>query len=742
MRILFVDDIKENRSLWEAILTRFGFEVLVSANGEEALEALRVQSVDMVISDILMPVMDGFQLCVEIKQDDKLRSLPFVFLTGTYTGDEDEELALRLGADRFVRKPVGANELLEIINDVGLEFQKGESGHSLPPVIQEHPDLKLYSERLVHKLEQKMAELQEEIGRRREAEKRAEDRSLFLNNVLEALTHPFYVIDVQDYSIKLANSAARQGSPEEPPTCYALAHGGSHPCTGAEHPCPMDEVRRTKKAVRVEHVHCDSRGVSRNVAIHCYPLFDERGIVKEVIEYCIDITDRKRAELALRESEERFRTLFETAHDCIFIKDRSLRYTHVNPTMEELFGMPKIQLIGKTDHELYGAWVGSQLQEMDYRVLGGESLEAEHTRAIGGIPVTFHDIRVPMRDDAGEVVGLFGISRNITERNRRRVKGLPLPDGKCRSKAMKATLAMAEVAAEKGGMILLLGESGSGKDFLARHIHDHSPWRSGPYFSVNCAALPPELAESELFGHEPGAFTGAARRKRGLLELAEGGTLLLNEIGELSLPLQAKLLTFLDTKSFTRVGGEKTVSVGARLLAATNKDLETEVRERRFRHDLYYRINVLSIRVPPLRERREDIPYLVDQLLPLLVKEMQLREPPALDPSVMDALVDYDWPGNVRELRNVLERSLMLWREGPLHLTSQELAAPRAHWSHTVHFPENHSLEAVTADVTRALVLEALRRAGGCKIKAAESLGISRFTLFRLLKSFGPNVRC
>ena len=205
--------------------------------------------------------------------------------------------------------------------------------------------------------------------------------------------------------------------------------------------------------------------------------------------------------------------------------------------------------------------------------------------------------------------GLCAIARDITERRELELQPPPGLES-VRSKVMQETLQLALKAATSGGLVLLQGESGSGKDYMARFIHDHSDRSGGPYFSINCAAIPHELAESELFGHERGAFTGAHARKRGLLELAEGGTLLLNEIGELALLLQAKLLTFLDTKRFTRVGGEQEISVNARLIFASNRDLEKEVEEGRFRQDLFYRINVMTITAPPLRDRIEDIPIL------------------------------------------------------------------------------------------------------------------------------------
>jgi transcriptional regulator with PAS, ATPase and Fis domain len=251
------------------------------------------------------------------------------------------------------------------------------------------------------------------------------------------------------------------------------------------------------------------------------------------------------------------------------------------------------------------------------------------------------------------------------------------------------------------------------------------------------------LAESELFGHEKGAFTGAAARKRGMLELAEGGTLLLNEIGELSSPLQSKLLTFLDTKKFTRVGGEKEVSVDARLIAATNRDLEKEVAEGRFRQDLFYRLNVMRIEIPPLRERAEDIPSLVEQLLVKLGVEMQLHEKPLISPQILNTLKNYHWSGNVRELRNVLERALMLSDGRSLtlaHLGLQEdmkLSPDNTKASFSISFPTEQSLNEITYELKRFMVNEALRHSGGSRVGAAKLLGISRYSLKHYMNKLG-----
>ncbi len=455
-----------------------------------------------------------------------------------------------------------------------------------------------------------------------------------------------------------------------------------------------------------------------------------------VIAIWEDVSILKRAERELRDSEQRFRAIFEGAQDLIFLKDRSLNYTQVNPAFARIFSKRPEKIVGLKYEDLFGEEGFEYERDLDQRVLDGQTIEEERVRIVKGIPMRFNEIRIPLRDSDGVVIGLCGVARDITERRELEFEPAPALQG-IRSKVMQDTLDLALKAASRDSVILLLGESGSGKDHLARFIHDHSGRSTGPYFSINCAALPPELAESELFGHERGAFTGAQSRKRGLLELAEGGTLLLNEIGDLSLSLQAKLLTFLDTKSFTRVGGEKKVSVNARLMFATNKDLEEEIKGGRFRQDLFYRINVVTITVPPLRDRIDDIQTLAEEIMSDISKELQLTHIPPIDPASRLALTGYDWPGNVRELRNVLERSLMLSEGESLRLSLPALTASAQGWSVTSTFPiAGRSLHNVTDKVIESLCVEAMRRAGGNRRKAARLLGISRDSLYRYLKRF------
>lgn len=466
---------------------------------------------------------------------------------------------------------------------------------------------------------------------------------------------------------------------------------------------------------------------------------EEHDLLTVVGEIIGVLVERRQSDVSIRESDERFRAIFEDARDSIYIKDLDKRYVKINPAMEKLLGSQASKVIGRTEGEIFGKETGRQIQLLDRRVLSGESVEYIHTRPVRGIPLTFHDKRVPLRDNSGRVTGIFGIARNITELTKIALQPpvKPCPE-RYRSKAMRECLGQARIAAATNSIILLLGETGSGKDYLARWIHDQSRRASGPYFALNCAALPRELAESELFGHEPGAFTGARARKRGLLELAEGGTLLLNEIGELPLSIQSKLLTFLDTRSFLRVGGDKGIKVDARLIAATHRDLEQEITEGRFLEPLFYRLNVFPIQVPPLRDRLADIPVLIREIVEKLAAEMQLHEIPEFDSGKIDALCRYDWPGNVRELRNVLERALIVAGKGTLGFVIPGSAETDDEWKFTSSFPTSRSLLDVKGDLMRALCREAIRRCKGNKTAAAELLGISRNALYRHMSADPP----
>jgi DNA-binding NtrC family response regulator len=301
----------------------------------------------------------------------------------------------------------------------------------------------------------------------------------------------------------------------------------------------------------------------------------------------------------------------------------------------------------------------------------------------------------------------------------------PKPEMVGQSRAMQEVFRLIERAGPTDKAILIQGESGTGKELVARALHRASLRSQNPLVVINCAALPETLLESELFGHEKGSFTGAVATKPGLFEVADGGTLFIDEIGEMPGSLQAKLLRVLEDGSMRRIGSLKERRVNVRLLAATNRNLAEEVRAGRFREDLYYRINVLSFELPPLRERGGDIPLLVTRILGSEWK---------LDPEALNALERHKWPGNVRQLINVLERAKILADPPRIRLSDlpREFAGGE---SIALHVPQE-APDALAA-IERAHVLEVLRRERGNKARAARALGINRRSLYRLLEKYG-----
>ena len=290
-----------------------------------------------------------------------------------------------------------------------------------------------------------------------------------------------------------------------------------------------------------------------------------------------------------------------------------------------------------------------------------------------------------------------------------------------------------KVASSPASTVLLRGESGTGKDLAAKTIHYNSSRAAKPFMNITCSALPDALLESELFGHERGAFTDARQLKIGLLESADGGTVFLDEIGEMVPALQAKLLRFLEEKAFKRVGGSADVRVDVRVIAATNRDLEDAVKQGRFREDLYYRLNVMQIVLPPLRERSSDVPPLVTYYIDVFNREFK-KQVRGATPEAMELLKAYRWPGNVRELRNAVERAMLLTEGEWLTGDALPLSNDRASTARTMALPEEGvSLETLE----RELVKQALRRTGGNQTKAATLFGLNRDQIRYRIEKFG-----
>jgi two-component system nitrogen regulation response regulator NtrX len=294
------------------------------------------------------------------------------------------------------------------------------------------------------------------------------------------------------------------------------------------------------------------------------------------------------------------------------------------------------------------------------------------------------------------------------------------------------------MAAPTNGRVLIYGENGTGKELVARTVHGLSRRRAGPFIEVNCAAIPEELIESELFGHVRGAFTGAVSDRRGKFELADSGTIFLDEIGDMSLKTQAKVLRVLQEQTVDAVGGKTSIKIDARVLAATNKDLQAEIRAGRFREDLYFRLNVIPIFVPPLRDRQEDIPLLADHFMAEFAREYG-RRPKSFEPDARAVLERYPWPGNVRELRNVIERLVIMVPGDRISSADLSFLDPAGLSRPPAVEPagERLTLHEARDQFERDLILRTLAEQQGNMSRTAEVLGVERSNLYRKMKAFG-----
>ena len=306
------------------------------------------------------------------------------------------------------------------------------------------------------------------------------------------------------------------------------------------------------------------------------------------------------------------------------------------------------------------------------------------------------------------------------------------------SLTMRGLLSLIRKVSPTDSTVLILGESGTGKELIATSIHENSERSDRPFIKLNCAAIPAELLESELFGHEKGAFTGAAKFKPGKFDMANGGTIFLDEIGDMPLNLQTKILRVLQEQEFYQVGGSRTIKVDVRIIASTNKNLERMVQEGAFREDLFYRLNVFTLHLPPLRERKEDIPLLVDYFLQNAPKKVEISS------VALQMLVAFSWPGNIRELQNTIESASVIAENG--YIEPEQLPAKITgvfnNPNHTdFKFPVNIPLDERLREIEKSMIIEALRKTGGVQVRATELLGINQRSLWHRIKKHNIDVK-
>jgi two-component system response regulator AtoC len=429
-------------------------------------------------------------------------------------------------------------------------------------------------------------------------------------------------------------------------------------------------------------------------------------------------------------------SVFDQLSDALLLYDPEFRITGVNRSAEKLFGMSSEEMLGKHCQEVFKC----SLCEPGCGVLVGvnQAPSAPHSTVKlntgNGMERLVVMRTTQMFDDAGQLSGVVATIKDITEEAAPQKREVI-----AESAAMREVLNfMRRVAASEATTILLEGENGTGKDLVAKTLHYQSLRQAEPFIVINCAAIPETLLESELFGYEKGAFTDARAQKRGIFELADKGTLFLDEIGEIPLMLQAKLLRVLEEQSFRRLGGLKDIKLDLRVVAATNKNLREAVKEGAFRQDLYFRLNVIQILIPPLRERTEDILPLTKFFLEHYNRKFK-RNIEGVSDSSAKLLMAHDWPGNVRELRNAIERAMILEESSLITPPSLPIAISRPDPGMAMAVPaaveipsDGLSLE----DNERSLLARALEKTNGNQTQAARLLRITRDTLRYKMKKF------
>lgn len=431
--------------------------------------------------------------------------------------------------------------------------------------------------------------------------------------------------------------------------------------------------------------------------------------------------------------------ILESISDGVFTVDSNWRITSFNRAAEAITGIRRREAVGKPCSEVFRASMCETDCALRHTVKTGRQIINRSAFIVNadGRRISISVSTAILKDGKGRIAGGVETFRDLSlvEELRKELAGrFEVGDLVSRSAAMRNIFdVMPQIAASEAA-VLIFGETGTGKELLARAIHNLSPRKNKPFVAVNCGALPDTLLESEIFGYVKGAFTGAAKDKPGRFAMAEGGTLFLDEIGDISPALQIRLLRVLQDKKYEPLGGTGTLFANVRIVAATHRDLQAQIRKGAFREDLFYRLNVVKVEIPPLRQRREDVPLLVDHFIARF-NRLQGKSIASASPDVMSLLMAHDYPGNVRELENIVERAFVLCGEGKIetaHLPPELAGRPTAH-----SVPGGDSIYAQTRAIEAQAIVAALKRNDLNRLAAARELGLHKSTLFRKIKALG-----
>jgi len=476
---------------------------------------------------------------------------------------------------------------------------------------------------------------------------------------------------------------------------------------------------------------------------------DENKGLTQIVGIARDIREKAEAEQRIREERDKLNTLINTTNDLIFIRSLHGEITFASHAVQRILGYSPEEFKNLSPEKFLSSnplnqnFVESPAR-WRHKSAGerGEPYWVEFLTS-DGRPIFLEINETPLQGEKGEITQIMGIGRDISERQRLeeqlrnwRKKQAKSHEGESRfgpvigkSKKMQEIYEFIRIVSQNSSTVMLKGESGTGKEMVAQAIHEHSPRRACPFVEVTCSALSEHLLESELFGHVKGAFTGAIKDKQGRFEQANGGTIFLDEVGDISLNAQVKLLRVLQEREIVRVGGDERIKVDVRIIAATNKDLEEAVASGTFREDLYYRLNVVPINVPALRERKEDIPLLVDHFIEKIDRKVG-KEVTEISQKALNILLEYYWPGNIRQLENAIEYAIIRCQNTEIKV--QDLPADVRN-----HKAEKATVHDLMANTEKQAILDGLRMCQWDLSQSARQLNISRTTLWRKIKKHG-----
>jgi transcriptional regulator with GAF, ATPase, and Fis domain/CheY-like chemotaxis protein len=668
LRALIADDNANNLYLLKNILESQDWEVYDAPNGQVALEMALANPPDMIVSDILMPVMDGFNFCRKCKDEEKLKNIPFAFYTATYTEPKDEKFALDIGADRFILKPQEPDILIDILTKL-LEEKSAAKPTATKLLSADEEFLRRYNEVLFRKLEKKSQAL----------EKAKAEEFPGLEQLISNLSGELANAALPDIPGKIDDSLKKISE-----------HLGIDRII-------LWKIEENKSKILECYQYGSSHieKIPENISSEKFPwIFTQ--IMSDDYVFLGGIEDFPEEEKIDKET-----FLDMGIKSSLLIPYRIAGKVVAGMTFTALKQRKIFPLKLIAELKLFGEFISSTLYRLQteekYNVALKELAKYTAAEKASSLPESEEEI------SCNDIIG--------------------------KSLKMKSVLSRVAQVAPTDATVLILGETGAGKDMIARVIHEMSLRRNKKMITVNCATLPQNLMESELFGREKGAFTGADTRQVGRFELANGSTICLDEIGELPPETQAKLLRVIQYNEFERLGSSQTIKVDVRIIATTNRNLNEEVLQGRFRSDLYYRLNVFPVIVPPLRERKEDIPLLAQNFVKRFSEQLG-KQIASIPEETIKTLQEYSWPGNVRELESVIERAVILC-DGPTFKLTDKLETSSV---------SSVSSEKTLAEVEKEQILRILEQTKWCiegKDGAAKILGLHPSTLRTRMHKMG-----